>query len=417
MKKKLLYISLISSLIIPSTFAFESSETNACIENIDEHLISGWGLNLSKCNIKDKDIAIINAFIEKHELIGLILDGNQITELGATELAKNKTVGFLRISSNTINDKGAIELAKNKVLRSLEVESNGIGDAGVIALVQNKNLSYLRIGPTTLSFGMDKFSLKAASAIANNTTLEYLDIFGNAFDYSGIAELAKNTTLTGLYLHKVELDTNSLQALTKMTGWLAISYSNIGDDGARTLATDSNLTGLDFGDANISDEGLMALAKMPKLTSFGLFNGDSVDYPQNHITANGIEALIKSTSLEWLALSNLKIDDESAAIIAGSPTLRFLYLADNNIGNVGAIALSKSTSLRYLNLIHNHIGQLGRDALAGNSYIEDLYLDENNGEFKAQLIGTHCKYFPRIFPMDSGFCNPSVMFSSQVVSK
>lgn len=382
MKTRFLSLTLLSSFIMMPAFASYVSDINFCIEHIEEHYYAQFKhLDLYDCAIEDKDIAIINSFTQTHEVEYLGLIHNKISEIGAAELATNKTVKSLSISNNNIKDEGAIELAKNITLSNLDVVSTQIGDKGIAALALNKTIQSLEIG-------YDKIGLEGASALASNTTLVDLTIRGNSFDHSGITELVKNSSLSALLLDEINLSANDLQEFAKMTSleFLGVFGIDIGYEGLRTITSSlPNLKALYMLNTNLNDQSLIELAHLPKLTWLGLDNYPHLDnYSKNQFSIKGIEALVSNSSISFLSLGDNGIDDEGVTILATSPTIEVLYLDRNNIGDEGAIALSKNTTLQFLEITYNHIGKLGRKALKASS-IKTIYMDGNDSDLKASV--------------------------------
>ncbi len=160
-----------------------------------------------------------------------------------------------------------------------------------------------------------------------------------------------------------ELDRLLDQARAEHRTSLDLSRENIGDEGAKAIATSlPSLTSLNLANNNIGGDGAKAIAmSLPSLTSLNL--------DLNKIGNEGAKAI--AASLPGLTSLNLdlnNIDDEGAKAIAASlPGLTSLDLTSNNIGAESAKAIAASlTGLTLLNLGYNRIGDEGAKAIAAS---------------------------------------------------
>ena len=185
---------------------------------------------------------------------------------------------------------------------------------------------------------------------------------------------------------------------------LKFLFSNLGDDGAKTLAEGlqhcSSLQTLDLGRNSIGEDGAKALAEGlqhcsslqtlylewnsigddgAKALAEGLQHCSSLqtlDLVWNSIGDDGAKALAEGlqhcSSLQTLHLGGNSIGDDGAKALAEvlqhCSSLQTLYLAGNSIGDDGAKALAEGlqhcSSLQTLNLQDNSIGDDGAKALA-----------------------------------------------------
>lgn len=121
-----------------------------------ELLLNGTSLSLSLDNkLTCNGMRPLSTFLSYHPLQELSLQGNKITDQGASflgeSLRSNETLKILCLSNNQIGDQGIAQLAEalrhNKTLQQLDLEMNRIGDEGVIhlaeALRSNRTLKQL----------------------------------------------------------------------------------------------------------------------------------------------------------------------------------------------------------------------------------------------------------------------------------
>ena len=261
-----------------------------------------------------------------------------------------------------IDDSGAAILAHamatNSTVTELYLFGNEIGDSGAAALAKaveiNSTLTRLDLSENRIG---DSGAAALAKAVEINSTLTHLDLSQNRIGDSGAAALAKaveiNSTLKRLYLF----------------------HSDIGDSGAAALAKaveiNSTLTQLHLSRNGIGDSGAAALAKAVEinstLTHLNLFD--------NRIGDSGAAALAKAveinSTLTELHLCHNRIGDSGAAALAKAveinSTLTELHLSHNRIGDSGAAALAKAveinSTLTFLNVGNNRIGDSGAAAL------------------------------------------------------
>ena len=166
----------------------------------------------------------------------------------------------------------------------------------------------------------------------------------------------------------------SFQHITK----LDLSNNELGDEGAKTLASSphlKNLTTLQLWDNQIGAQGAQALAHAAHLQRL-----TRLDLSLNEIGAQGAQALARSTPLKNLTgldLSVNTIGDEGAQALARSLQLHkltSLHLSYNDIGPQGAKALASSPHLKRLTSLElsgNPIGEEGAKALASSPHLAE----------------------------------------------
>lgn len=157
-----------------------------------ESSISRKYLKLKGYKINAEDInGYIVPFLEQHpDIIALDLEGNFFGDRGAAALAC-LALNKLNVSFNEITDLGAIEIAKIKNLHTLEITNNKIGNKGAVVLAANPALK-------TLNISYNKIRNEGGMALANNRTLEILDIYVQKMNKKGTEAFLSNETLTFL---------------------------------------------------------------------------------------------------------------------------------------------------------------------------------------------------------------------------
>ena len=267
-------------------------------------------------------------------------------------------------------------MATNSTVTKLDLFGNEIGESGAASLAKaveiNSTLTTLDLSANGIG---DSGAAALAKAVEINSTLTTLDLSANGIGDSGAAAMAKaveiNSTLT-------ELD---------------LIFNKIGDSGAAALAKaveiNSTLTQLYLRDNRIGDSGAASLAKAVEINS----TLTELDLWSNGIGDSGAAAMAKAveinSTLTQLYLRDNRIGDSGAAAMAKAveinSTLTTLDLSENGIGDSGAAALAKAveinSTLTTLDLSANGIGDSGAAALAKaveiNSTLTQLYLSRN----------------------------------------
>jgi len=140
---------------------------------------------------------------------------------------------------------------------------------------------------------------------------------------SSVGELQKLTPATPL-LNIAKLPTNAYPELRKFTNLLSLDF----------YATD----GLGATDVKLH---ALANAGTGNVKGIVLLNCASV-------TDNGVEALARARSLQWLQLEGTSISDESLEVIASQMNLTGLNVARTKVTLNGVETLGKAASLREL---------------------------------------------------------------------
>ncbi|RIB30296.1 hypothetical protein C2G38_2238357 [Gigaspora rosea] len=240
--------------------------------------------------------------------------------------------------------------------------------------VTSLNLSKIRLGSINVNFRTSFFKRSEvnagvkmlADALCKNSTLTYLNLYGNNLGSEGGKALAgalcKNSTLTSLNL----------------------GCNKLGSEGGKALAD--------------------ALCKNSTLTCLDLSENE-LGFGEGKALAN---ALCKNSTLTCLNLEYNELGSEGGKALADAlcknSTLTYLNLFYNNLrpdgGKALADALCKNSTLTYLELGYNYLGSLSSetgkalaDALYKNSTLTSLGLYWNcfGPEEGKALADTLCK--------------------------
>jgi Leucine-rich repeat (LRR) protein len=209
--------------------------------------------------------------------------------------------------------------------------------------------------------------LSRQASLVKKLDLSYSRIGGDGAKALASGNLAH---LNSLNLSEIPIKDEGAQALASgnLTGltYLDLSGTLIKDAGVKALASGNlvNLNSLNLSYSRIRDEALKALA------SGNLVNLNCLNLSYSRIRDEGAKALASGNlvNLNSLNLSYSHIRDEGAkALASGTLTaLTSLNLSANPIGDEGvkALAIGTLTALISLNLSYSHIGDEGAKALA-----------------------------------------------------
>jgi Leucine-rich repeat (LRR) protein len=182
-------------------------------------------------------------------IIGLALQGTQVTDAGLRELAALKNLTTLYLGAvpgghSHITDMGLKEVVTHKNLTNLSLSGTKVTDAGLKELATLEKLTTLDLGNTQVT----DVGLKELATLKNLTTLDL-----------------RNTQVTdvglkGLAAHKSLLT-------------LRLDNTSVADAGLKELAALKNLSALDLSGTRVTSAGVKELKKhLPNLTvmPFGL---------------------------------------------------------------------------------------------------------------------------------------------------
>lgn len=253
-----------------------------CTNNLDQHVnIHTLDLSGSSCTLSDEDIPAIMAYLQSHpnvtdlslakryylkdvtlswlinntRLKSLDLSGIDIDHLTMAALANNSLLSYLDLSNDHIDDRSATSLSRMTGLNTLILDGNPITDDTIFALAGKLSITELSLADTeiheigilylTAYFKLKYLNLRdtkglsieSVSALANDTTLETLDLT-NTGVYDQLAEpLSHASTL------KV----------------LRLEYNHIGDAGGMAIANNLIVNDLYLSSDEMSKETIEAI--------------------------------------------------------------------------------------------------------------------------------------------------------------
>ncbi|MBL8677150.1 MAG: hypothetical protein JNJ47_07015, partial [Alphaproteobacteria bacterium] len=346
----------------------------------NQELLSDEGLStlleiLKKLpSLEELALAGMNLHLQEKEISNTL---SQLTCLTKLDLSNNKLVG------NCL-DTIAISLPK---LEELNISNNKITGKKLLSFPRyhpRECLKVLNIAENQI----DDVGFYCISLLPNlteldishkNTALVDLGLPHNKVVW-GVEELAKNITLTKLNLWgNKNIDIEGAYALAQNPR-IELAGTNLNPIQNELeevfpwqiliLTRTPTLTELHLSECKIGDKEAQVLALSTSLTELNLSH--------NNIGDGGAEALAKSSILTKLNLSHNDVKDKGAQDLAWSQNLKWLNLSNNQITDKGAQALAKNTVLTELDLSCNNIKDWGARALANNTTLTLLDLSRND---------------------------------------
>ena len=139
--------------------------------------------------VRDQNVELI---IEDKEIVGLDLEGKNLTAKLLANLVKFNDMEFLILDSTNITDEGLKEIAKLTNLKSLWLDFTEITDVGLAELANLKNLEDLDIEDINVRFNQGLKSLEKFSS------LKSLELINNGIGDECIESLSKMKNLDDL---------------------------------------------------------------------------------------------------------------------------------------------------------------------------------------------------------------------------
>jgi internalin A len=261
-------------------------------------------------------------------LESLSLSNTPLTDVGLQHVAHLPQLRWLKLDGTRITDAGLLHLANLKTLEELDLSNTDVTDAGLAHLLQLTQLKQLSLhGTNVTSNGVTNLQNLLPKCAVNPST----------------KELARRPQ--DLMLWPVEHHPSREELLAK-----------IKDIGGQ-VQVDPNKEGqpiIEFMlfDSDISDAGLIRLlTEMPevrRLNTRHLLIGDAV-----------IEKLAQHTQLEFVALDDSRITDDSLQQLATLPKLRELAFTSTRISDRGLAYLKQSQSLRTIRVGYTRVTKAG----------------------------------------------------------
>jgi hypothetical protein len=153
---------------------------------------------------------------------------------------------------------------------------------------------------------------------------------------------------------------------------LAFCYQDILYEDIQKLVEiigNSHISGLNLMGTDIGDREAELLATINGLEFLSLRT--------TSITDAGVKALLKSSSIKRLGLSDNRLTDKAFEDIEDNIVLEELFLSYSIIGNKGVKNLSKSTTIRILNLTGNCLDDECARDLSLMQSLEEVNLSHN----------------------------------------
>ena len=224
--------------------------------------------------------------------------------------------------------------------------------------------------------------------------IKELDLSYNDIGDHGAMTLAGIGTIEFLDLHNGLRGYDSYENHITATGAKALAETGlkklnlsgnpIGNQGIEFLASNKTITELRVSDCDISDQGSSTLFKVNSTIT-------KVDLSTNALQDNGVKTLAANHTLKELDLSNCGIHEDGALCISENDSLTRLKLSANGIKNKGATRLAAHPALVSLDLRGCDISDDGIAAFSSNSGIQELFLSDNQitQEGLKRLSGNH----------------------------
>jgi len=319
-------------------------------------------LHLAAHNIENEEaIAMCPIFGAYHILTALDLSDNALSSEGFNAIVNSlpDTLESLIISNNKLDDACDLGLLLTKCpkLKKLCAPLNKLGDNSMVSL---------------------------AMALISHKHLETLELLNNTIESKGYSALLKSLppSLTNISIGGTETSQDAANAISN--GLYKCTSSNVSEldvsgicaknavELSKGIGNFKSLSSLSLSSCDFSNEALLSsfisnLCTCHTIRKLSLANCKITDQG-GYIIAK----LIKSTSLEELALHVNKVRDPGLAAIAKalrlSNSIRVLQVDSNSLTDEGvselAEALKKNTSIEELSLSQNYITDVGALVLA-----------------------------------------------------
>jgi len=340
----------------------------------------------------------------------IYIDNTLITDNGLSSVSWPDLYA-LSLSGTTVSDRGVQGLiASCPNLRQLDLSFTGLSNASASLLANLTHLSHLRLvglplSDDALSFLVNTCTLeeldlsrypaadrqadiyltdRALQHLRNLKCLRRLSLRSSRVSADGISKLSQLPALAVLDLGSTSIDDAAILCLRSLPlEQLILSHTNVSDAGARHLSDLSRLQKLDLSGTKVSDASIRHLARCPNLRSLYLCN-------TNIRFLNSPEQTVVPMQLEYLALDDLPIGDDSLRWIGKLVSLRGLRLTatqvtDHGIGSLqlphltfidlGMTAvgddgirslLERHPALQQVSILESAITDVGRELLTKN---------------------------------------------------
>lgn len=296
---------------------------------------------------------------------------------GATQLAQllkapGNHLTVLRLSGNQITALGAAQLAQSlanpqsRWLRTLDLTQNPLGDEGVKLLARSLQAQHSQLAALVLQENeIEQGGARAlAQALREKNSLRLLDLAGNQrMGPEGVLELAQALKHENCHLTA-----------------LSLAHTSLTDEEAKAIAqalrdphqlTELNLRSNQLGPAGISDLAQALTHPNTRLTTLDL-SANLLGFAGIHALAQALthrsnRLTVLKLNCQWFGLAGLK--KLAQALVHPANHLTDLELGSNYLDRSGIVFLAKALQdagnhLRSLNLASNPLGSAGLSQLA-----------------------------------------------------
>ncbi len=381
---------------------------NVCLNNLNANNSSS--LNVMNCDLNDADVPTLVAFLNKNPgILSLYAVNNHIGDAGAKALRQCKSIAGLILDNNQVSDVGAEDLAKMNLYK-LSLNNNKITDQGAIALANSTT--------RVLMLNHNQITDVGAGALGE-TTHEELELNDNKITDRGVLQFEKNASYMAISLAGNHLTDQSAKSLATLPNLLSLNLerNQITNAGAiAILKGKGRISNLQLGKNLLNDDVVnLFVDKYFSFLSLGGYltdksvplllktRAEKTDLSDNLFTDKGAMKLVNIPT-EDLSLAGNSISDNTAVYFAAQrKRFRLLDFSRTGLGDQGAIALGTShlyqnllfahdqltdiaakaiaqkSGSMYLDISYNHISPTGISALKSNPYIHLTAMEGNDG--------------------------------------
>jgi Leucine Rich repeat len=320
------------------------------LEQIEKDKYEDEFLYLGDQDFNDEDIDSLCEALKKNGKIRKIdFRGKEISEKAISAITSLSNIKGLIMMGTGITG-SHIKILSSSSLEELDISSNTIDAEGILDLSKNKSIKILKATNCDIS------SKSLADFIKNNSTIEDLDFSDNELDDDCLNTIHLNTSLKSLTLKGCGLTSkcSKLLAENKSIESINLSYNPIKTDGLMVLSKNSTLRCITIMRGEIDNIGFLGKNESLKKLSF----------PFNSINSEGISGLEKNKTLTYLYLSNNRLDDNCMKYFSVMKSLENLNLEHNRITIKSKSFLKDMYGfIKNINLNNNPIGYCSSDFL------------------------------------------------------
>jgi Leucine-rich repeat (LRR) protein len=219
----------------------------------------------------------------------------------------------------------------------------------------------------------DQKAIMLANVLKKNSYVTKVNLTGNDIGDIGATALAEVSTLEELNLYSNNIQVEGVVALaTSNLKKLSLGGNNIGYDFenkkfhtlteiADAFAKNHHIIDLSFQCCFLSDEAIVELIN--KNTSI-----KALDLISNCLTSECLKFIGNNVGLEKLYLSENDITDEAAKYVMQNTNLKMLWLDKTKITDIGAQLLSTHPTLKELHMLDSEVTINGAQTFIGSNF-------------------------------------------------